>query len=313
MTLRHQLLALAAGATLVATSAAASAATSAAQTELDSPHSRDAEAVWTLLSQRCAPCHSPAHPASADQPRALREWSGAHSLAAVVESAVMPGQPEESDLFLLVEFDEMPPEDAPQARLSPAEKSLIKDWIAAGAPLPPAAPGLPTGTDTNTDSTAGAPILGPGNSKPPTELGVLEAIGRFHPLFVHFPIALLLAALPAAFLGRRRPDSAWAAIGRYCAILGTAGALIAAALGWCAHEAGAGGRQPALVERHEWSGFIAAGLALAAIYAAREGLRGRPFGRAYLFLLAAAAVAVSLAGHWGAQLVWGTDFLPTPF
>lgn len=255
------------------------------------------ETVWSLVSTRCAPCHSPQHPSAASEPRALRKWSGATDLEAVIASAVVPGQPEESDLYLAVELDDMPPSDADEAPLTPGEKELLRAWIADGAPLPPQAQGADP-----------RPERGP--PEPPSDLAL---IGRFHPLAVHFPLALLLAALPAALWSRVRRAGPWAAIADYCLALGAAGAVAASALGWCAHEGGAGALEPVLLERHEWTGFASAFLALLTLAASRAARRGRRFGRWHLPLLCLTAAVVSVAGHFGGQLVWGDDFLPLPF
>ncbi|MEZ6013912.1 MAG: DUF2231 domain-containing protein [Planctomycetota bacterium] len=267
--------------------------------------------VWALIEARCTPCHAPSGALAASEPRAIRKWPGATTLSAVVETAVVAGDPAESDLFLAIEYDEMPPSDAAQPALSEAEKALVRDWILAGAPLP--LPDTLPPHETLAPSVTATPS-GPGPAAPPD---TLELVGRFHPLVVHFPIALLLAAVPAALLGRLRrgTDSgaraAWCA--DYCAAIGAAGAVAASALGWCAHEAGAGALHPDLLERHEWSGFAAAFLALAAVGAARAARRGHRFGRFHLPLLIAAAAVVSFAGHIGGMLVWGEDFLPLPF
>jgi uncharacterized membrane protein len=250
--------------------------------------------VAALVAERCAPCHSPAHPDAASEPRALRKWAGATDLAAVIETVVVPGTPDESDLYLSVELDEMPPADSASAPLTADEKALIHGWITAGAPLPTAPAAVQEASETPAPSA-------------------LELIGRFHPLAVHFPIALLLAALPAALWARWRRSTPWAMCADYCTALGALGAVLASALGWCAHEAGAGALHPDLLERHEWSGFAAAFLALLALGAAVAARRGHRFGRWHLPLLGAAVAVVSAAGHFGGMLVWGEDFLPLPF
>lgn len=272
----------------------------------------EAAFVAALVAERCAPCHSPAHPDAAAEPRALRKWSGAVDLAAVVATAVVPGKPDESDLYLSVELDEMPPSDSAFAPLTEPEKARLAAWITAGAQLgPPPAPTAPVEgpserVATPTEAPASAQRAGAAPSS-------LELAGRFHPLVVHFPVGLLLAAVPAALLARLRQNGPWRDIADYCLALGAAGALAGSALGWCAHEAGAGALQPTLLTRHEWSGWVTTGLALAACAAARAARKGRPFGRFHLPLVLATAAAVSAAGHLGGALVWGEDYLPLPF
>lgn len=293
--------------------------------------------VAALIAERCAPCHSPVHPDAGREPRALRKWAGATDLAAVIETAVVRGTPDESDLYLSVELDEMPPADSASAPFSAEEKALIHAWITAGAPMPAQATDTPTAPATEPapvtepvsatePPSATEPIEGqtaapdgppateaPTRGAPKPRPSTLELIGRFHPVAVHFPIALLLAALPAALWARWRRSPAWATCADYCTALGALGAVFAAALGWCAHEAGAGALQPDLLERHEWSGFAAAFLALAALGAAAAARRGHKLGWWHLPLLCATAAVVSAAGHFGGMLVWGEDFLPLPF
>lgn len=325
---------------LAAAPAAASAAPAAFAGE------DDAAAVAALVAARCAPCHSPAHPDAASEPRALRKWSGASDLGEVVATAVVPGAPDDSDLYLSVELDEMPPSDSAFAALTADEKALMHRWIVAGAPLPAAATAPPAAAPSDGGPTGPAPAPAgssgaaagqepAGQEQADPEPAVprgepeattpraprresaapppLELAGRFHPLAVHFPIALLLAAVPAALLARLRREGPFAAIADYCTALGAAGAVVGAALGWCAHEAGAGALQPRLLERHEWTGFATAGLAVLALVAAWSARRGRPFGRFHLPLLLATAAVVSIAGHYGGMLVYGEDFLPIPF
>jgi len=276
----------------------------------------EAAAVAALIAERCAPCHAPEHPDAVKEPRALKKWAGATDLATVVETAVVKGAPDDSDLYLSVELDEMPPSDSASAPLTVEEKALIHRWITAGAPLPAPAPDAPTPpTGLPSDDASGAPDepKAPSVGRAKAEPGALELIGRFHPLAVHFPIALLLAALPAALWARWRRSAQWATCADYCTALGAVGAVFASALGWCAHEAGAGALQPDLLERHEWSGFAAAFLALITLAAAAAARRGHRFGRWHLPLLFVTAAVVSLAGHFGGMLVWGEDFLPLPF
>lgn len=91
---------------------------------------------------------------------------------------VVPGKPEDSQLWQLVHDDEMPPEDARTGPLPKEQKQIIHDWIAAGAPSvssePPAAP-APT-----PPSVEHAPTLS-------AEKRFLCWLGKFHVIVVHFP------------------------------------------------------------------------------------------------------------------------------
>ncbi|MFM7072367.1 MAG: PSD1 and planctomycete cytochrome C domain-containing protein, partial [Planctomycetota bacterium] len=96
--------------------------------------------VRPLLKNRCVKCHGPLQQhgkLNLSVPAAIARGGASGAV-------VVPGQPQNSRLWQLVERDEMP-EGAP---LSAEEKDLLKRWIAAGAP------GLPRPSDTaNTSET----------------------------------------------------------------------------------------------------------------------------------------------------------------
>lgn len=77
--------------------------------------------IAPLLSKHCLECHDIA---SAKGDLVLDRKASAF------ESAIVPGEPEESPLWVSVENDEMPHDRSP---LLPEQKQLLKDWIAKGA------------------------------------------------------------------------------------------------------------------------------------------------------------------------------------
>ena len=95
-----------------------------------------AVAVADLLAERCARCHGP----DSETPKATRHWADAKDLAGTVrdEDLIVAGDPDSSDLYLAISFEEMPPPDSEVAPLSDEEKALIADWIRDGAPVPAA-------------------------------------------------------------------------------------------------------------------------------------------------------------------------------
>ncbi len=96
-----------------------------AAVEIDLPH-----AVRNVFQAKCAGCHG------ADLPRPRGRFGyvlDLERLAADPEK-VIPSRPAESELWSLVEHNEMPPPDAPHGPLTAAEKETIRAWIAAGAP-----------------------------------------------------------------------------------------------------------------------------------------------------------------------------------
>jgi uncharacterized membrane protein/mono/diheme cytochrome c family protein len=136
-----------------------------------------------------------------------------------------------------------------------------------------------------------------------------EFMGRLHPLAVHFPVSLLIfAALLELFTFRRfnsrlRPGInilLWA---------GTILAAFSALFGWLLYQNGDYSGDTLTI--HQWTGFITAGLSLATLIFL-NGVRGRSKHKwifAYRGMLFLTAIGVSVAGHFGAALTHGNDFL----
>ena len=47
---------------------------------------------------------------------------------------VIPFKPEESELWILIQRNEMPPPDSSQGPLTKEQKEVVRKWFAAGAP-----------------------------------------------------------------------------------------------------------------------------------------------------------------------------------
>lgn len=86
--------------------------------------------VLRIFSAKCASCHGP------DLKHPEGRFGYVLDLAKIRNNPefVIPGNPNESELWLLVKDGEMPPKDGSDSKLSEAEKSIIRDWITAGAP-----------------------------------------------------------------------------------------------------------------------------------------------------------------------------------
>jgi uncharacterized membrane protein len=132
--------------------------------------------------------------------------------------------------------------------------------------------------------------------------------GRFHPLLVHFPIALVLIAAVAEliFLTTRFPEWHMVAVANIRA--GAAFAVVSAGAGWIL----ASSRMVEASQGLEWHRYLGLMAALATVAAAlATGEVDRPPRRLWLYRIAlfSAAGLVAVAGHFGAVLVWGADFL----
>jgi uncharacterized membrane protein len=224
----------------------------------------------------------------------------------VEEGKITAGDADNSDLFAaLISTDDeekMPPPDSEGPKLSADDIEVIRAWINAGASI-----GEKTAAENTAPATAAPEV--------PATRPLGQKLGRLHPLLVHFPIALLLAAFVAESLSRLRPRhaSSWQSMTRGSLWLAALGGIAAAICGWlnAAHEGYASGE----VDIHRWLGVTTASLAVVTLAAceyaerarARDATRG---GRGPLLgLLVIAVVVVTLAGHTGGVLAYGADYL----
>ena len=139
----------------------------------------------------------------------------------------------------------------------------------------------------------------------------LQFIGRFHPLAVHLPIALLLLVPLIELAGRTRYFPYLLPSADFVLGLATFGAIAASALGWCL--ARSGGYSGPLVTQHMWGGVAVAGAAwLCWILRGRSA--GDRFTPLYALVLLGTVGLVSWTGYRGGQLSQGenhlTEFMP---
>lgn len=291
--------------------------------------------VFAMLQARCAECHTP----ESEEPKAVRDWDTAEDLAATVEQLVEPGSPDLSDLWLVVDEDEMPPEDSDIGLLTAEERKLLHDWIADGAPLgdfgggvqetPDDAPdSIGGGTDVDVGEESGEAIGQEADASAAAEADedsseeaessrwpeVRAWLGRTHPSIVHFPIALLLAAALAETLVLMGARGLLPAV-RFCVILGFLGSAAGASVGWILGESASKTLEPDLTW-HRWVGVGTAVLALLLLVVSEIRVRQQgpsPWTARMRWLLLLTAVAVSWAGHLGGILSYGEDYLSLPW
>ena len=140
----------------------------------------------------------------------------------------------------------------------------------------------------------------------------LQFLGKLHPIVVHFPIALILAALLAEILAltnnRWKPTCETSA--RFMLPLGALGAAPAVLFGWFAADgAGKAGELGLLIYRHRWLGVITLGVALIATLLQYFATRYTKPKLTWLYkaALLLAAVLVGITGHLGGLIVYGLD------
>ncbi|MBP8256584.1 MAG: hypothetical protein KAX37_04620 [Opitutaceae bacterium] len=136
-----------------------------------------------------------------------------------------------------------------------------------------------------------------------------QFFGRFHPLVVHFPIALLLLIPVIEVCALFRRGHALRGAPPLLLWIATASAILGTALGWLL--ARFGGYKGDLVVAHMWSGCLLAFLCLLALLLRRrweiDGLYG--FGLLYAPVLVLASITVVFTAHQGGQLVYGDKYL----
>ena len=137
----------------------------------------------------------------------------------------------------------------------------------------------------------------------------MSFIGKFHPLLVHFPIALVLAAAAAELVVLATTRTAWRTVAVANIRAGAALGVVTAITGWLFAASPLVDTSPSL-EWHRWVGVAsAAGAIGAALLSSRLPMASRRSAFAYRFLLFVTALLVAITGHLGGTLVWGAGFL----
>jgi uncharacterized membrane protein/mono/diheme cytochrome c family protein len=129
-----------------------------------------------------------------------------------------------------------------------------------------------------------------------------QFLGRLHPLVVHFPVSLLCVALVLEVVGWRRKSNELKAGITALVWIGTVSSVIAVALGLLlANQDEYGGDT---VSIHQWTGIATMVLACITVFALRTGRTSL-----YKSLLFLTVGGVTMAGHYGAMLTHGDDYL----
>jgi uncharacterized membrane protein len=137
----------------------------------------------------------------------------------------------------------------------------------------------------------------------------MPLISHFHPLLVHFPIALVLTAAGAELVAIATPGPEWRWVAASNVRAGAAIGLVAAITGWLLASSPIVDATPAL-EWHRWIGLAGAlSAAGAALMSWRPHGQSRRSQFTYRVALFGAALLVAVAGHLGGTLVWGAGFL----
>lgn len=166
------------------------------------------------------------------------------------------------------------------------------DEIKAGT-LPGDASSHPSGTPPS--KPVSAPV--PSADKPTAPL-IPEH--TFHPVLVHFPIALFLFGVFAEVLGKVRKSDELGKVAGWNLAFGFLGALASILTGFiAAYRMGRGFPPTGDANTHMLFALGGTVLMAATLWARKRG------GAAYWVLLALAAIVIGYAGHLGGQMVFG--------
>jgi len=142
---------------------------------------------------------------------------------------------------------------------------------------------------------------------------LMQFFGRFHPLAVHLPIALVVLIPLLELAAGTQRFSYLSSASSFALGIATVGAIIAAGLGWSL--ARGGGYTGTLITQHMWAATIAAGLTWGC-WALRVQADGSRTAKIYGIMLLGSVAAVSVAGYRGGQVSHGenhlTEFMPEP-
>ncbi|WP_296698383.1 FN3 associated domain-containing protein [Algoriphagus sp.] len=131
----------------------------------------------------------------------------------------------------------------------------------------------------------------------------LQVIGRSHPLILHFPIVLLLFGLLFFWIPNLNTKKDLKEFGELSFLLGCNFAGITVLAGLILAQENYEG---AALDWHKWAGLAVFGLSTLLYFFRNQSIR---FSKS---LSAIIAVGVLLAGHWGADLTHGENFLLAP-
>jgi uncharacterized membrane protein/mono/diheme cytochrome c family protein len=255
-------------------------------------------AVFELFEAKCNDCHG----AHLERPKGKFGYTMDLKRVAANEDYVVPGDPSKSELFRLVNEDEMPGKDSKEGPATAAEKLALHRWILAGAPsaLPPKlaerqAELLSSKKGVETHTKPAQSVLAK----------ALAWVGRFHAATTHFPIALLIVALLSEVMGWATKKESWLACTRFLILLGAASAVNTAILGWLNVYSGVS----EVYKLHKWLGTATALWAVicagnSVFFECREGTPERARLRGALFF---GALLVSVVGFLGGAITYGLD------
>lgn len=136
------------------------------------------------------------------------------------------------------------------------------------------------------------------------DYGLVEYVGKFHPLLVHLPIGMLAIGILFGFLSGRDNYTHLKGANHIIFFLAALAATLSCLTGWLLSESG--GYGAAVVGWHQWMGISLAVVAwlLFFVHSGNKGL--------FNGLLVAAAILLTVTGHLGGTITHGEGYLTPP-
>ena len=134
-------------------------------------------------------------------------------------------------------------------------------------------------------------------------------LGRLHPLAVHFPVSLLLFAAVLELFTLKNFNSKLRPGINILVASGAVTAIISVVLGLLLARNGDYGKDT--LNLHQWTGIVTAGLGVISLFFLFKILKKNQFNfiKPYRAILLFTAIGVCVAGHFGAALTHGNDYL----
>ena len=252
---------------------------------------RLAAEVSKIFEAKCADCHG------GHLPKPKGKFGYVLDLKRVAENSdyVVRGNPEKSELYVMVRNEEMPGEDTDVPPLTAEEKKTVGAWVRAGAPHD-----LPTGFSTENIAAGKQP-------EPQTSFlhRLSNWIGKFHPLSTHFPVGLLMSAVLAEALAWWLKRDEWMLLVRFLTVLGALSSVPTTVFGWLAEFPILSGSELATIYRfHQILGTATSVWALvcAVLVCLCECEEGSMARRRFRGALLLGAFLISVVGFLGGAL-----------
>ncbi len=136
-------------------------------------------------------------------------------------------------------------------------------------------------------------------------------LGRLHPLLIHFPIAMILAAAAVEVVQIVRANPRPSRIAGFCMWFGTIVACLATWCGWALGEEHGSGTT---LELHRWFGVATTAILIWVVFSwcIERASRSNWSFQSYRVGLWVAAILMVITSMFGGDMVWGEDWLTEP-